>query len=84
MDAPEKFGTEANGSQNSDYCCHCWKNGKFAYNCTLEQAVETNIPWWKGEGESDETARARIMEVFPKLKRWSACAGRTPNSADTL
>jgi len=71
MDEPEKFGQETDGSRNDDYCCHCWKNGKFAYNSTLEQAVEDNIPWWRGEGESDDVARARIMEVFPKLKRWA-------------
>ncbi|MCL2199327.1 MAG: zinc ribbon domain-containing protein [Defluviitaleaceae bacterium] len=72
MDAPEKFGQEANGSQNKDYCCHCWKKGKFAYKSTLEQAVENNIPWWREEGdENDDAARARIMEVFPKLKRWA-------------
>jgi len=71
MDAPDKFGLEADGRQNEDYCCHCWKKGKFAYDSTLEQAVENNIPWWKSEDESDDVARARIMEVFPKLKRWA-------------
>ena len=72
MDAPEKFGKEKDGSQNSDYCCHCWKNGKFAWNATLEQAVESNISWWREEDdENDDAARARIMEVFPKLKRWA-------------
>jgi AraC family transcriptional regulator len=71
MDAPEKFGTEADGSQNADYCCHCWKKGKFAYTSTLAQAVESNIPWWKEDGESDDDARAKIMEVFPTLKRWA-------------
>jgi hypothetical protein len=72
MDEPEKFGQEANGNKNEDYCCHCWKNGKFAYKSTLEQAVENNIPWWREDGdENDEAARARIMEVFPNLKRWA-------------
>lgn len=72
MDAPEKFGQEADGSKNQDYCCHCWKKGKFAYKSTLEQAVENNIPWWRQEGDAnDDAARARIMEVFPKLKRWA-------------
>ena len=72
MDAADKFGTESDGSRNEDYCCHCWKNGKFTYESTLEQAVESNISWWKEEGDkSDDEARARIMEVFPKLKRWA-------------
>jgi len=64
------FGTNTDGSQNDDYCCHCWQKGSFTYESTFEQAVESNIPWWRGEGESDDVARTRIMEVFPKLKRW--------------
>ncbi|MCL2215714.1 MAG: zinc ribbon domain-containing protein [Defluviitaleaceae bacterium] len=71
MDAPEKFGLDAGGSRNEDYCCYCWQNGKFANESTLSQAVENNIPFWKSEDESDDIARERIMEVFPKLKRWA-------------
>jgi transcriptional regulator with XRE-family HTH domain len=70
MDAPDKFGREADGSTCADYCCHCWQGGKFTGESTLEQAVENNIPWWKEEGESDDIARQRIMAVFPNLKRW--------------
>lgn len=70
-DTPEKFGTEPDGNQNDDYCSHCWKDGKFTYESTLEQAVESNIPWWKSKEESDDVARERIMEVFPTLKRWA-------------
>jgi len=75
MDAPEKFGQDADGSQNDDYCCHCWKAGKFACESTFEQAVEDNIPWWKAEGDqSDDEARTRIRAFFPTLKRWAAAA----------
>ena len=70
MDEAGKFGTEADGSKSEDYCVYCYQSGGFTTPQTLEQAVEGNIPWWKGEGESDDVARARIMEVFPKLKRW--------------
>ena len=71
MDTPEKFGAEASGDKNEDYCCHCWKNGSFTYESTLEQAVESNIRFWKSPEESDDVARERIMAVFPKLKRWA-------------
>jgi hypothetical protein len=38
--------------------------------------VEGNIQFWREDGESenaedDAKARARIMEVFPTLKRWA-------------
>ena len=71
MDMAEKFGTQSDGSKNEDYCVHCWKDGKFTYESTFEQAVEDNIPWWKEEGESDDVARERIKAVFPTLKRWA-------------
>ena len=70
MDTEEKFGTKVDGSQSEDYCVYCYQKGAFTTSQTLEQAVEVNIPWWKSEDKSDDVARARIMEVFPNLKRW--------------
>ena len=71
MDTDEKHGTEANGTKSADYCVYCYQNGGFTTQQTLEQAVEGNIPFWKSEGESDDVARERIMEIFPTLKRWN-------------
>ena len=70
MASPEDFGTQADGEQNTDYCCHCWQNGDFTSQYTLDQAVEANIPWWRDGCKDDNQARERIMEVFPNLKRW--------------
>lgn len=70
MDVEEKRGIETDGNKSDDYCVYCYQNGEFTATQTLEQAVETNIPFWKGEGESDDEAREKIMQVFPKLKRW--------------
>ena len=71
MNEAKDFGTEADGSPSKDYCCHCYQNGDFTSKETFEEAVESNIQFWKEEGDkSDDEARARIMEVFPTLKRW--------------
>lgn len=71
MVKPEDFGTESCGGASEDYCTHCYQGGKFTGESTLEEAVENNIPWWKEDGDkSDDEARARIMAVFPTLKRW--------------
>ena len=75
MVKPEDFGEEADGSPSADYCHYCFKNGGFTTKQTLEEAVEGNIQFWREEGETesaenDAKARARIMEVFPTLKRW--------------
>ena len=75
MTKPEKFGTEADGRLNRNYCCYCYADGDFTTKQTLEEAVEGNIQFWREENDkSDDEARARIMEVFPKLKRWAISA----------
>ena len=76
MNKPEDFGKEADGSASADYCVYCYENGDFSWKCSFEEFVEGNIRFWREDGESenaedDAKARARIMEVFPKLKRWA-------------
>ena len=70
MTKPEDFGTEADGSPSHDYCFHCYTNGDFNWKPTFVEFVEDNICFWRDGCKSDNEARARIMEVFPKLKRW--------------
>ena len=72
MTKPEDFGTETDGEPSRDYCCYCHADGDFTTKQTLEEAVEGNIQFWRRESDkSDDEARARIWEVFPKLKRWA-------------
>ncbi|MDD4496257.1 MAG: zinc ribbon domain-containing protein [Eubacteriales bacterium] len=71
MTETDKFGTEANESKSLDYCCYCYSDGDFTTKQTLEEAVEGNIQFWRDGCNNDDEARTRIMEVFPKLKRWA-------------
>ena len=72
MTKPEDYGTESDGNPSDDYCCHCYQNGDFTWGTTLEEAARENIQFWRKDGDtSDDEARARIWEVFPKLKRWT-------------
>ncbi|MDE6146321.1 MAG: zinc ribbon domain-containing protein, partial [Muribaculaceae bacterium] len=34
------FGTNADGTQNEDYCIYCYKDGKFAQDMTMEQMID--------------------------------------------
>jgi len=71
MNEAKDFGTEKGGSASTEYCCHCYQEGDFTGKETFEEAVESNIQFWKEESDkSDDEARARIMAVFPTLKRW--------------
>jgi len=74
MTEPTHFGTEADGGKSDDYCCHCWKDGKFTYESTLEEAIEDNIRFvlQKGIAKTEEEARALLQESMPKLKRWAS------------
>ena len=71
MNEAKDFGTEKDGQASTDYCCHCYADGDFTWKSSFEEAVEGNIQFWKEDGDkSDAEARARILEVFPTLKRW--------------
>ena len=73
MDEPSKFGTEAGNVQSEDYCVHCRKDGEFTYDSTLEEAIESNIPFLIKFGitKTEDEARAMLSESMPKLKRWA-------------
>ena len=67
----EDFGTEADGSPSIDYCCHCYGNGAFHREETMEEMIESCIPFCREHYESDEAARADMTAFFPTLKRWT-------------
>ena len=72
MENVELQGTNADGSRNEDYCHYCYKEGAFTKEETMEEMIETCIPFVsKGEPWPDEeTARKAMRELFPRLKRW--------------
>ena len=73
MDAAESIGTEADGSQNHDYCGYCYQNGAYTGEMTMQEMIDfcahmtaKNMP------DMDEAgARKMMAEFFPKLKRWA-------------
>lgn len=74
MDTMDVKGTNSDGSTNEDYCHYCYKDGGFTKEETMDEMIESCIPFVsKGEPWSDEeTARKAMKEIFPKLKRWKA------------
>ncbi len=73
MGKPEEFGTEKDGAKNADYCCYCYVDGAFTKEETMEGMIETCIPFTLEAGvyKDAEAARADMMNIFPKLKRWA-------------
>ena len=76
LDSDEVKGTNADGSLSEEYCIHCYKDGAFTHNMSMDEMIETNLmfldEWNKSSGLNltvDE-ARAQLKEFLPTLKRW--------------
>jgi len=95
LDSAEAFGTNADNSKNEEYCIHCYKDGSFTANCSMEEMIEINLKyleeWNKEQGTNftKEEAREQLREFLPTLKRWKCtcteeCAsGYNPNCTCT-
>ena len=65
------LGTEKNGEKNEDYCKHCYVDGAFnSPNETMEEMIDTCIPFMVKEGMDKDLARKSLEAVLPTLKRW--------------
>lgn len=73
LTSDETFGTNADGSKNSDYCVYCYKDGAFTADMSMDEMIafcaEHTDEW--GMEISKEDAVAMMKENFPKLKRWA-------------
>lgn len=69
---PEDYGTNKDNSRNREYCCHCYGNGAFFKEETMEEMIESCIPFvLNGQPyHSAEQARTAMQALFPTLKRW--------------
>ena len=68
-----KHGTNADGTDNPDYCEHCYEGGAFKHpTATMEGVIEVCIPFRVPHAFPDEeTARKEMQKFFPMLKRWA-------------
>lgn len=71
------YGKNADGSVNTEYCKYCFPNGKFGKDETMEEMIESCIPFWLNDDDckTEEDARNKMMNIFPKLKRWKNSGG---------
>ena len=72
MTEASQYGTNADGTRNTDYCRYCYQNGAFLADCTMEQMVDFCLDVEKDSGrytDRAETKRA-MLSWFPELKRW--------------
>jgi hypothetical protein len=72
LDKPEDFGTDAVGYRVNDYCHYCYANGAFTDPAiTIDRMTDICVDAMVRRSIMPESkARALMLEVLPKLKRW--------------
>ena len=67
-----EYGTEADGSHSADYCSHCYQNGRFVGDMTMEEMITFCAPFMARTtpGMTEEAATVQMRRFFPQLKRW--------------
>lgn len=72
----EDLGTEPDGSVSGEFCSHCYQNGGFTNNRTMEEMIEENLRYLdefnaeNGSHYSEDEARAILGMHLATLKRW--------------
>jgi len=77
FDIPDMpFGTNADGTENPDYCGWCYRDGEFT-SAGLDEIIERNVPYlMQATGYSAEEAVSFMGALLPTLKRWSGVENR--------
>ena len=71
MSTPELWGTEKDGSKNSDYCKYCYSNGAFTNpGLTLEE-MKAHMMNRMDKDELPQDIIEVAVNRLPYLKRWS-------------
>jgi len=75
MTAPEHFGTNKDGSANTDYCSYCFKDGVFTQDLTMDEMIQHCVQFLDDFNKDNEMkltreeAISQMKEFFPKMKR---------------
>lgn len=71
MTSEAQFGKNSDGSKNQAYCTFCYPEGQFNKpDETLEEMIESCVPFMMKEGHSEVDARASLKKILSGLKRW--------------
>lgn len=76
MNVDADFGTNEDGSKNSEYCCYCYQEGHFTKDCTIDEMINECLLYldeFNKDSEQKLTKEQAIVQMkifFPTLKRW--------------
>lgn len=72
----DDYSTNADRSQNGEYCAYCYKDGAFTKEMSLDEMIEVNLQYLRayrdntGRAYSEEETREMLREWMQTLKRW--------------
>ncbi len=72
----EEHGTSEDGDLSTEYCSHCYSDGEFTNERTMDEMIETNLrflsEWNKVQSTnySEDEAREILKVHLATLKRW--------------
>ena len=87
---PEILGTNADGSQNEEYCIYCYKDGAFTGDFTMEEMVEFCAQFVEeynkntGQNLTREEYKGVLRQYYPNLKRWQLPADQLPHATSPI
>jgi hypothetical protein len=71
LGAPGYFGSNEDGSENTEYCKYCYEKGVFTMpDLTVEGAVDASVQYMVKNGFEEAKAREMSQAVIPGLRRW--------------
>ena len=66
-----QFGTNIDGTQNTDFCKYCYERGEFIDKVSMEEYIEMCSKYGEQAGMTNDEMREYCKKLFPTLKRWS-------------
>ena len=66
--APELHGTDADGGRVGEYCIHCYRDGGFMQDVTMEEMMRLCASYTEG---NIRFRIAGMRTLYPHLKRWA-------------
>ena len=71
LDDPDEWGFEADGSRTHVYCKHCYVDGGYRYDATMDEMIEHCAPYLSAHtGMPLDEAVSLMGVMLPLLERW--------------
>jgi hypothetical protein len=70
MQQPGDFGTNADGTRNTEYCHYCYQAGGFVNpGSSMQQVIDMSVAAMRNMHMLD-TLIQQTKQIIPTLKRW--------------